>query len=107
MLMGACQANRFSLNNEDNKDRLGDMITICRESVRTGSDFIAYVETLWRRGGYDIIYADPLMAFLGADISDIRVVSPFLRNNLNAFLQRSRCAWVWALRPKNISEIKL
>lgn len=42
----------------------------------------------------DIVRIDPLLAFLGGDPSDPKVLSPFCRNMINPLLEEYRCACV-------------
>ncbi len=38
---------------------------------------------------YDLCYVDPLLAYIGGDVSRQEIVSPFLRNNLNPVIHRA------------------
>ncbi len=62
---------------------------------RTGADFIrGVVESLVSDFKPDLVCLDPLLAYLGGDVSKQETVSAFLRNQLNPVLHRHGCAVV-------------
>ena len=58
----------------------------------TGADFIASLRKLVDRHVPDLILLDPLLSFIGADISKQEICSQFLRNWLNPILSASSVA---------------
>lgn len=42
----------------------------------------------------DLLFVDPLLAYLGGDVSKQEIVSPWLRNGLNPLLHRAKCGLV-------------
>lgn len=57
-------------------------IEFFRETVKTGQDFIHVVRRIIRRCGLDVLYVDPLLSYIGGDISEQETASKFLRNML-------------------------
>lgn len=43
---------------------------------------------------WDLLWIDPLLSYIGGDVSRQEVVSPWLRNGLNPMLRRARCGSV-------------
>jgi hypothetical protein len=84
--------NGLNLNN-----RIADlnkMITFISETVRTGDQFISWISALARRHSPDIIAIDPILSYIGGDISSQEVCSKFFRNGLNPISQHTGCAWL-------------
>ncbi len=74
---------------------LDSNLSITLTSTHTGDDFIALAKRLILTHAPDMIWADPLMSYIGADISDQAAVSKFLRNGLQPLLNEHSTAWVW------------
>lgn len=73
--------------------KLGDNVLYVTEKARTGTSFLSSVVTpLLAIHRPDILRIDPLMAFLGADVSDVEATAAFLRNGLNPLLDEYSCA---------------
>lgn len=87
-------ASSMSLTGDD-KHLLRSNLKFYREHTRTGLEFIRVAEKLIRRNKADIIFADPLLAFVGEDISKQEVLSRFLRNWLNPVIVDTGVIWVW------------
>jgi RecA-family ATPase len=64
-------------------------LVVVRNCTHTGDQFVDFLERLHAKHRPDLIWVDPLYAYLGGDVSDQGLVSRFLRNRLNAFLQAS------------------
>jgi hypothetical protein len=59
------------------------------QQIRTGPDFLAYVDARMRRGQlFDLLRIDPLNGCLGADPTDTEKTMAFLRNGLNPILAK-------------------
>jgi len=71
----------------------------------TGEDFLAVVARELAAWPCDLLRLDPLMAYVGADITKPEAIAKFLRNGLNPLLQRYRAAAIVVHHtPKPTSE---
>lgn len=68
---------------------LQDNIVFVRDTVHTGREFVERLQTLIDLHRPDMVWIDPLMSYIGDDISDQRVASSFLRNWLGPLLEAS------------------
>lgn len=57
-----------------------------RETVRTGEAFAAMLRKLIRKNIPDVVYIDPLLSYVGGDLSKQEVASKFLRNLLQPIM---------------------
>lgn len=71
----------------DEKAKMKNNLTFFLENVRTGDDFIRVFRNVALRTKADVIFVDPLLSFIGDDISDIKIVQKFMRNNLQPVLE--------------------
>lgn len=78
----------MGLNDEERK-LLKQNLRIFRETVRTGQEFIRMTKNIIRSTRADLVFADPLLSFVGDDISKQDKASQFLRNWLNPILLES------------------
>jgi len=85
--MGIDRAKRVEL--------LRSQLRFFREQSRTGIEFVRVAERVIRKTKAQIIYADPLLAFVGGDISKQEIASQFLRNWLNPVLADTGVIWIW------------
>jgi len=68
-------------------------VHVASETRLTGESFVRQcVRVLVARYRPDLLWLDPILAFLGGNPSDPAVVSPFLRNWLNSLLIEFDCA---------------
>ena len=67
---------------EVEKQALNERLVFYRDNVHSGSEFLRVLEALIVRHRPDIAWIDPLMCYLGDDISDQKVVTEFC-NGLN------------------------
>lgn len=68
-----------------------------RVTAQTGGDFIAVIRDLIRKHGpFDLVFGDPLLSYIGADISQQDVASHFLRQLCNPLAFEHGFAWVWS-----------
>lgn len=58
----------------------------------TGPVFTTWLRAIVAVHRPDLLWIDPLLSYLGGDVSDQRTVSAFLRNGLNPVLHESGCA---------------
>ena len=70
-------------------------IMVSREDVRTGSEFFRNtVRPLLAMHRPDLLWIDPVLAYLGGEVNSQEVVSAFLRNQLNPLLREFDCGAV-------------
>jgi hypothetical protein len=74
---------------EDEKAELRDNMFIYRESVATGREFGDVLRKLIIQHQATICFVDPLMAFVGADISETSEASKFLRHIIQPILNET------------------
>ena len=73
---------------------LDERLLLVTETCRAGAAFLAFVRRLVAEYRPDLVWVDPLLAYLGGDVSDQKTVGPFLRNGLNPIGQEFGCAWL-------------
>lgn len=61
-------------------------LVFVRDMIHVGAEFAAAVRQLLRKHKPDLLWADPLLSYVGDDISKQAVASQFLRNWLNPIL---------------------
>lgn len=86
MLDGAISAVGFD---DETADRAGRNILWKRVTSITGSAFCESLEMLICATGADLVVVDPLLSYIGDDISQQKVASTFLRNWLQPVLDRT------------------
>jgi hypothetical protein len=92
MLEGAIRAAGFSP--ERTREALGNLLWR-RECAKTGEDFCRSLEAAICATRADVVVIDPLLSYIGDDISQQKVASTFLRNWLQPILERTGCiAWL-------------
>ena len=72
---------------------LDERIFIYRDTTRTGADFVAAASSLVERHKPDLVWADPLLNYIGDEISEQRVISDFCCKLLNAVSLRTGVVW--------------
>ena len=82
------QVNGLYLD-EDQKAELKDRMFIYRESVATGKEFGEVLRKLVIQHQATICFVDPLMAFVGADISETAEAAKFLRHIIQPILNET------------------
>jgi energy-coupling factor transporter ATP-binding protein EcfA2 len=86
MIDGAISAVGFD---EETADRAGKNILWKRVTSITGLAFCESLETLICATGADLVMVDPLLSYIGDDISQQKVASTFFRNWLQPVLDRT------------------
>lgn len=66
---------------------LQENVVFVRDTVHTGRQFVDRLQTLIDRYKPDMVWIDPLLSYIGDDLSDQRVASEFLRNWLGPLLE--------------------
>ena len=85
--IGAVAAAFSTRNNEDRLHAaVNSGIEFFRETVKTGEAFIVMLRKLIKKTEADVVYVDPLLSYIGGDISKQDVASKFLRNLLQPVL---------------------
>jgi RecA-family ATPase len=69
-------------------------VTIVRDCTSTGEKFVDRVRRLVEKHKPDLVWIDPLLAFIGGDLSSQETASEFLRNMLNPLSLSAGCAWM-------------
>ena len=84
-----------------NKNRTGGNLGSCKgrlaivaEAVQTGEEFANAVRHLVAKHKPDLVWLDPLLSFIGDDISKQDVCSYFLRNLLNPIAHETGVVWM-------------
>jgi len=78
-------------------ERLSDlqpMLKFISETAITGSAFHSWALQIINAHKPDLVWIDPLFAFLGGNASDQETVSKFLRNGLGAIAQQTGVTWM-------------
>jgi hypothetical protein len=76
---------------------LTENITFARVTSQTGKEFIDVVDKLLdKKGECDLVFGDPLLSYIGDDLSQQSVASTFLRGLCNPIAFRRKFAWVWS-----------
>ncbi|MGD0093967.1 MAG: AAA family ATPase, partial [Planctomycetota bacterium] len=75
-------------------ESLRERVILVPECSLTGSAFVQFARGLALTHKPDLMFADPLLAYLGADVNEQKNVSAFLRNGLNPVGIQVGCGWV-------------
>ena len=86
MVRGAINASEL---NPDQCELAMKNIRWVHETERTGQPFCERVESLILSTASDVVCVDPLLSYIGDDISQQAVASKFLRNGLQPILKRT------------------
>ena len=73
---------------------LQERLVIVAESVQTGEEFANAVRLLVAKHKPDLVWLDPLLSFIGDDISKQDFCSYFLRNLLNSIAHETGVVWM-------------
>lgn len=69
-------------------------IVFARDTIHTGPDFARCAARLIDRHKPDLVFVDPLLSYVGDDISSQKVASQFLRNTLNPIARNTGIIWM-------------
>ena len=72
-----------------NLDLLNENMIFVREMIATGAEFCAKLKTLIQIHKPDLVWVDPLLSYIGDDLSDQKVASTFLRNLISPILEET------------------
>jgi hypothetical protein len=67
---------------------------LIHSSGACGNEFVAELSRAVEMHKPDLVITDPLLAFIGCDLTDQVGVSEFLRIGMAPMLQKNRCGWV-------------
>ena len=96
--------NGLNLSEQEQADACAN-ISVYQESSKTGSELCQDVlEPLLSAVKPDLLWLDPALAYLGADMSSQKDVGAFLRNNLAPLLLKHNCAVVIIHHTNKISK---
>lgn len=93
VLQGVISKYAKGSNNEITPDELADLsqrIIFYRDNVHAGVEFLRVLEALVVKHQPDLVWIDPLMCYIGDDLSDQGVVTAFC-NALNRISAKSGC----------------
>lgn len=88
MLKGACASVRNEFNKEQFRN-MGKNLMFEQVTDKIGEKFTRWLEEIIREAGIDLVVIDPLLSFVGDDISQQKVASQFFRNFLQPVLKRT------------------
>ena len=98
----------MNLSRED-KVLLRENLRFFTETTKTGKDFADLVRKIVVRMQLDVIFCDPLLSYVGGDLSKQEVASHFLRNLIQPILKDTGCIIVFTHhegkpKPKEVTE---
>ena len=73
---------------------LQDHIRFITDAAHCGDSFMPFIDPLINEHKPDLVWIDPLQAFLGGDIKDQKIVSPFIRNGLGSIALRTGVVFI-------------
>jgi hypothetical protein len=76
-------------------EQLKKRIIIVRECSKSGGDFLKLARRLVKKHKPDMVFADPLLSYLGDNVSDQKAMSTFLRTGLQPIIHKSGVVWFW------------
>lgn len=77
---------------DEEKEKLREMVYIASGQGKTGWFFFNWLNALLEKYKPDLLWIDPVLAYLGGNANDQEIVGGFLRVNLAPLLTRHRCA---------------
>jgi len=83
----------MGLSQEEAQQACSAILT-CHVNDSCGDGFFEILPPLLEKHRPDILWLDPLLAYLGGDVCRQEIVSPWLRNKLNPLLCRFQCGAV-------------
>jgi RecA-family ATPase len=75
-------------------DQMKDRLVIIRDAVHTGQQFAAAIQVLIERHRPDLVVFNPLLSFIGEDVTRQEVCSQFLRSWLGPIAEATGVAWL-------------
>ncbi len=81
-----------------------ERMIIVRDTIHTGHDFVRVSQRLIDRHKPDLVWFDPLLAYIGDDVNQQKICSRFFRNWLNPIAESTGIIWCvihHTPKPKN------
>lgn len=93
----------------DDRNLLKENLRFYTETTKTGKDFADLVRKIVVRQKLDVMFCDPLLSYVGGDLSKQEVASHFLRNCIQPILKDTGCIIVFTHhegkpKPKEVTE---
>ena len=88
MMLGVAKAAKRYFGEAAKKSMVNNIL-FQEETERTGEEFCKWLEQMIIETGSELVFVDPLLSYVGDDISLQKVASQFLRNWLNPVLKRT------------------
>jgi RecA-family ATPase len=95
MIQGVSLGLGIDLSSLERQAYVDEHLILLRQSTKTGPEFLDYAHRMITRHQPDLVFADPLLSYIGGDISKQEICGKFLRNGLNPILLDTGAAWVW------------
>ena len=76
-------------------DQLRERLSIQRVDSITGENFVNHLEHQIRKHNPDIVFVDPFLAYVGDDALQQKVMSRFLRTQINPILRKTGVLLFW------------
>lgn len=90
---GLQESQGFS-DNDPAAEQINANLMIVTEDTSSGEDFIKKLSEVVKKTKPDLIVIDPLLSYIGGDISQQEVVSRFMRQGLNPLLREANAACI-------------
>lgn len=89
------QSIRESMNySKEELETIRENLIVVKDKVNSADKFLAVLPEYIRRHKPDIVVINPLMSYIGGDVSKQEVASAFLRNGLNRINKDESVAWI-------------
>jgi len=93
----------------EEKEMLRENLRFYTETTKTGKDFADLCRKIVVRLGLDVLFCDPLLSYVGGDLSKQEVASHFLRNLIQPILKDTGCIIVFTHhegkpKPKEVTD---
>jgi hypothetical protein len=90
--LGSCREH--GITTEEAMALLSKNLVIARDTIHSGDSFAVAADALANLHKPDLFWCDPLLSYVGDDISSQKVASNFLRGKLNPISFRHGFAWM-------------
>jgi len=80
---------------KEGMDQIRQNLIIRRVDSLTGKKFVEYLEHAIDQNKSDIVFVDPMLAYVGNDVSKQDIMSEFLRVQINPILRRTGVLLFW------------
>jgi hypothetical protein len=88
------EATTYEANRPESQKLLAENVIFIRDTVHTGAEFADVLRRLVQQHKPDLVWIDPLLSYVGDDISKQSVASDFLRNKLNPIAAETGCCFM-------------